>query len=414
MSTVNQNILAAPEFASRHSGLFASLRSLPRAAWVLFLGIFLNRFGTFVIPFLTLYMTGRGYSLAKAGVAVGAYGAGTLFACFLGGYLADLIGRRKTITLSMAGGGLTMLLLAHADSWAGIVTLTFVNGLFGELYRPASSALLADLVPAGQRVIAFSAYRMALNAGWAFGPATAGFLANRSFEWLFVGDAISSFLFGVVAWSALPHGVRASSQESGWRVALKDIRSNGPFLQFLVASCFIAWLFYQLSSTYSLFVAQLGYSPATYGALISFNGFVVVCFELIVSNITRRYDPRLAMAVGYVLVGLGFGLNIVATNVWTLGLGIVVFTFGEMISIPVGAAYIADLAPPNMRGRYMGTHGLAWGVTLVFGPGLGMFLFSHGAVLLWSICALSGLAGAAVITINPQTRDESPIQQTAR
>ena len=90
-------------------------------------------------------------------------------------------------------------------------TLAFaLTGLAAELYRPASSALLTDLVSPEQRVTAFAAYRWALNAGWAFGPATAGFLAKHSFLWLFVGDAITSALFGVVAWIALPHGIRAS------------------------------------------------------------------------------------------------------------------------------------------------------------------------------------------------------------
>src|SRR5688500_8052141 len=124
------------------AGIIAELRALPAAAWVLFLGIFLNRFGTFVVPFLTLYMTRKGYSLTDAAVAVGSYGVGTLLACFLGGQLADQIGRRKTIALSMFGGGTTMLLLSQADSWWTIVLLTGLNGLCGEFYRPASSALL--------------------------------------------------------------------------------------------------------------------------------------------------------------------------------------------------------------------------------------------------------------------------------
>jgi len=390
--------------AIQHKGILASLRSLPRAAWVLFLGIFLNRFGTFVIPFLTLYMTGKGYSLADVGIAIGTYGAGTLAACFLGGFLADQIGRRKTIALSMFGGALTMLLLSRADSWLSIVLLTGLNGLCGELYRPASSALLADLVPNGQRVIAFSAYRMALNAGWAFGPATAGFLAGHSFSWLFLGDALTSLLFGLVAWIALPHGVRAATSESGWGVAVRDMKSNPGFLRFLVASLFIAWIFYQISSTYGLFVSQLGYSPATYGALISFNGLIVVCLELFVSNITRRFHPRPCIALGYLLIGIGFGLNLFAATIPGLAFAIFIFTLGEMISIPVSSAYIADLAPESMRGRYMGAHGFAWGFALIFGPAVGLFLFARSATLLWILCALSGALGAAIIFPRPKPK----------
>src|SRR5581483_1461217 len=131
--------------------LLASLRALPRPAWILFFGTFLNKFGAFVIPFLTLYLTRQGYSLAQAGLAIGAYGAGNLVASILGGHLADKIGRRKTIVLSMFTGGGAMLLLSQARGLPSIVALAALAGLTGELYRPASSALLADLVPAGQR-----------------------------------------------------------------------------------------------------------------------------------------------------------------------------------------------------------------------------------------------------------------------
>src|SRR5213592_392001 len=199
---------------STHPPLLAGLKALPRAAWILFLGVFLNKFGTFVVPFLTLYLTRQGYSLTAAGMAVGAYGVGTLLASGLGGHLADTFGRRKTIVLSMFSAAIAMMLLSQARSLSAIILLTALTGLAGELYRPASSALLADLVPAGQRITAYAAYRMAFNAGWAFGPATAGFLAEHSFFWLFIGDALTSVLFGIVAWFALPHGIRSSEEES--------------------------------------------------------------------------------------------------------------------------------------------------------------------------------------------------------
>src|SRR5206468_7664734 len=124
---------------------------------------FLNKFGTFVLPFLAIYMTGLGYTAAEAGVAIAAYGIGTLCASLLGGYLADRLGRRKTIVLSMFSVAVAMLCLSQARGLPMIILLSAVAGLTGELYRPASTALLADLVPAGQRVTAFAAYRMALN-----------------------------------------------------------------------------------------------------------------------------------------------------------------------------------------------------------------------------------------------------------
>jgi len=278
-----------------------------------------------------------------------------------------------------------------------IVLLTALTGLTSELYRPAAAALLIDLVPADQRVTAFAAYRLAFNAGWAFGPATAGFLAEHSFFWLFVGDAVTSALFGVVAWTALPHGVRSSQKESGWMDALKVLRRDRRFLQFLAASLAIALVFFQMSSTFGLHVTGLGFSAATYGALISLNGVLVVLLELPLTIWTRRFPPRQAMAVGYLLIGSGFALNAVARSVPALACVILIFTLGEMVAMPVAGAYVADLAPSQLRGRYLGALGFTWALALVCGPGLGMVLFAYGPLTLWLTFGALGALAAVII-----------------
>src|SRR5437588_31572 len=175
---------------------------------------------------------------------------------------------------TLFSGALAMVLLSQARSLHLILMLSALAGLTGELYRPASSALLADLVPAGQRVTAYAAYRMAFNAGWAFGPATAGFLANHSFFWLFLGDALTSVLYGIVALVALPHGIRSQQKESGWGEALQSFVQNKRFHRLLISSLAIALIFFQMSSTFGLHVTGLGFSSATYGALLSLNGFL--------------------------------------------------------------------------------------------------------------------------------------------
>lgn len=383
--------------------ILTALRALPRSAWVLFLGTFLNRFGSFVVPFLALYMTRMGYSVSEAGVAIGAYGFGNLVASALGGHLADTIGRRKTIVLSMVSGAVAMMCLSQARSFTALVLLASLAGLTAELYRPASSALLADLVPAGQRVTAFSAYRLALNAGWAFGPATAGFLAEYSFFWLFLGDALSSLLFGVVAWVALPRGVRGTHQDASWTQVLERLARDTKFLQVVAASLAVALIFFQMSSSFGLHVTRHGFSAGTYGALISLNGVLIVMFELPLTAITSRYPARRVMALGFVLVGGGFALNAFATTLPLLLCVMLVFTLGEMISMPVSAAYVADLAPVEMRGRYMGAYGLTWAVALIFGPALGLMLFQYHPPVLWVGCGGLGLLAACVILARTKT-----------
>jgi len=125
-----------------------------------------NKFGTFVVPFLALYLTRRGFTTGDAALAIGAYGLGRLGADLIGGHLADTFGRRRTIVLSMVLAAVSMLMLSQARSLSAIVLLTGLASLTGELYLPACSALLADLVPEHQRVTAYSAYRMAfMRAG---------------------------------------------------------------------------------------------------------------------------------------------------------------------------------------------------------------------------------------------------------
>jgi len=383
------------------AGLRESLRALPRGAWILFFGTFLNKFGTFVLPFLAIYMTNLGYTATQAGLAIGAYGVGTLGACLLGGHLADRLGRRKTIVLSMFAGAAAMLCLSQVHNLTLIVLFAALVGLTGELYRPASSALLADLVPPGQRVTAFAAYRMAFNAGWAFGPATAGLLAKHSFLWLFVGDAATSLLYGLVAWLALPSGLRGTRTENSLLETFRVVREDKRFLQVLCAALAVGLVFVQVFSTMSLQITQSGFSASTYGLVISLNGVLVVLCELPLTTITKRFPARRVMALGYLLIGVGFTSNVIERTLPLLVLTTVMFTLGEMISMPIGGAYVADLAPAHQRGLYMGTYGMVWAVAFVCGPSLGMLVFSASPILLWTLCGVLGLLAAGIISAEP-------------
>ncbi len=382
----------------KNASLKESLGALPRGAWILFFGTFLNKFGTFVVPFLAIYMTRLGYSVAQAGLPIAAYGIGTLGACLLGGTLADRIGRRKTIVLSMFSAAAAMLCLSQAHGLPMIILFSGIAGLTGELYRPASSALLADLVPAGQRLTAYAAYRMSFNAGWAFGPATAGLLAKKSFTLLFLGDAATSVLFGLVAWFALPTGLRGARSAGSLMETVRVLRDDHRLRQVVCACLVIGVVFVQVFSTMSLEITRSGFSAATYGLVISFNGLLVVLCELPLTTITKRYPARPVIAVGFLLIGLGFASNLLERTLPLLMLTTCLFTFGEMISMPVTGAYVADLAPESRRGLYMGTYGMVWAAAFVFGPTLGMFLFAISRTALWLSCGLLGIVAAAIIS----------------
>ena len=388
--------------------LLSSLRELPRPAWILCFGTFLNKFGAFVVPFLTLYLTSRGCTVGQAGLAISAYGVGNMAASVLGGHLADMLGRRKTIVLSMCSGAVVMMLLSQARSLPVIIALTALAGLTNEFYRPASTALLADLVPPAQRITAFATLRMAFNAGFAFGPATAGFLATLGYFWLFAGDATTSLLFGVVAWCALPRGSHSRQNNASWGETLGVLRRDRNLHQLLLANFTIALLFFQIASTFGLLVIQLGLSAATYGAIVSLNGVLVVCCELPIVTITRRFPARRVMAAGYLLCALGYSLNALAHTIPALVACMVLFTLGEMTMMPMSSAYLANLAPAHMRGRYMGMSGLTWALALIIGPAAGMKLFTTAPAAYWFACAALGVFAAVIISIRSETRIAQP------
>ena len=382
--------------ASQES-ILTSLRQLPRPVWILFAGTFLNKFGAFVIPFLSLYMTGRGFSVTQAGIAMGAYGAGHFLACLIGGHLADSIGRRPTLVLSMFSTAVVMLTLSLARSFEVIVGLTLLAGLTGELYRPACSALLADLVPQGQRIRAFAAYRMAFNAGWALGPATAGLIAKYSFFWLFVGDAMTSLAYGIIALAFLPKGLKSERKEAGWAEAAGVMRHDRKFQRLLIASLLIGFVFFQMVSTFGLHVTKLGFSASTYGILISINGLLVVLFELPLTMVSQRFGFERTMIVGYILTGIGFGGNAFATTIPAMIACMIIWSAGEMLTMPVAVAQIADLAPAHMRGRYMGAFGFTWATALMLGPVVGTTLFRFDPAAVWIACACAAFSAAFVI-----------------
>jgi MFS family permease len=302
----------------------------------------------------------------------------------------------------MFGSALSMLALSQVSGFARVAAVTFATGLFTELYRPASYALVADLIPEPRRITAYGVYRLAVNLGFAAGPATAGFLADRSFRYLFYGDALTSVIFGVVALVALPHGVRGFSKEERAGEALRAAMSDRAFMLMLCATLGVTMIDFQSGSTFPLYVRSLGYPTSTYGLLLSINGALIVMFELLITAFVRRFRPQPVIAAGYLLAGFGFALNAVAHTVPMLALTVVIWTMGEMVSSPVSGAYAAQLAPEKYRGRYMGLLMTTWGLGLVLGPLIGTWVYARNPIALWIGCGVIGIVSSLLLLIRPR------------
>ena len=376
---------------------------LPRPFWALWAGTFVNRCGSFVLPFLTLYLTqARHLSLSQAGLMVALYGAGGSVAGPLGGFLADRVGRRTTMLVALALGGAGMMSIGFVQRLEVLAPAIFCVAAVTEMYRPAMQAAVADMVPPSDRARAFGLVYWVINLGFSVGLTLGGMLARRSFRWLFVGDGATTLLFALVIWLGVPEtrpvrpplaaGERRASQWSEFFAPWRD----GPFTLFFALSFLFALVFMQNSSTFPLAMAANGIGTATFGIILALNGVLIVLLQPFLAPILSRRNRSYTIAASTVLVGLGFGLNALAHTAPLYALGVIVWTVGEIGVLPISNALVADVAPPHIRGRYQGAYGLSFGLAVCAAPALGTLVLQRlGAVTLWSGCLVLGLAIAA-------------------
>ncbi|MDF1849908.1 MAG: MFS transporter [Verrucomicrobiales bacterium] len=381
--------------------LVEQVRALPRVVWILFAGVFINRFGTFVVPFLTLYLDEGGYSAGQIAWVFASIAGGGLLAMVAGGRLSDLIGRKYTMGIGLIGGGISMLFLWQVDSFFGYLWAGFLVGATHGVYHPAANSLITDVVPGERRVTAYAIVRWAVNLGFACGMAVAGFLAEKNFAWLFIGDFVTSTIYGVLAMVTLPHGVRTSSRKSRWKPALQHMIENRAFVAFFFAQLLAVGAFFQWGGSVARLITDLGYPKTVYGLLMAGSGFVIAIFEIPISQLGRRLPTRGFIGVGYLLCGIGVSINGLASGWIVVAIALVVFTVGEMISMPVSSAYLAELAPEKMRGRYSAAVGFTWSLNHAVAPGLGLVLYESNPSLLWWGMAVLGVLATGLMLLNP-------------
>jgi MFS family permease len=380
----------------------ATAGGFPATFWVLFWGTLVNRAGSFVLMYLTVYLTQvRGYPVRTAGLVAALYGAGALLSGLLGGHLADHIGRRATMVGALAFGGLGMIGLGFARDLNVIAPAAFLVALMGEAYRPAMQAAIADLVPPHDRVRAFGLVYWVINIGFAIGALLGGLLATTSFVLLFVVDGLTSLLFGILVARAVPETRPAGAAHEPVRPRRGLVHDflvpyrDGPFGLFILLCALILIVFWQHVSTMPIDMAARGVSRAWLGAVLAINGITIVILQPLVAPALQRRNRSRVLATGSVLVGLGFGLNMLAHGPALFGLGVMIWTLGEICVLPIGNAVVADIAPANMRGRYQAAYGLSFGLAGTVAPLLGAFVLERlGTAWLWGGCLALGLAVA--------------------
>ena len=375
---------------------FAALTvDIPPMYWFLWWGTLINRFGSFVIPFLTLYLTSqRGISISLAALIVSLYGIGSFVAQLVGGELADRLGRRPVMLMSLFVTPLFMVILGLAHPVPLIAGSTLVLGFFSEIYRPATGAIVADIVPSSARTRAYGYLYWAVNLGFAFAPILAGLMANVNYLWLFIGDALTTFIYGLLVLARVPETRPEKAGQVArvsFRGRMRQVRQEPILLLFTGLALFIGIIYMQGYVTLPLDMQAHGLSPADYGLASSVNAILVVLLSIQVSSAAGKWPRFPAMAVAAVLLAVGFGYTALAFNLPTFMLSVAIWTLGEILVNAVAPALIADLSPAALRGLYQGIFGSAWGLSFFIGPMLGGWVFERfGAGALWSACFALG------------------------
>ena len=382
------------------------LGGMPRQFWVLWTGTLVNRTATFVRPFLVLYLTGVEHvSLATAGGVLSVAGLGSLVSQPLGGLLADRHGRRWTLAGGMLGTAITELLLGYSRSLAFTFVAAAAFGLLVDLYRPALQAMVADLVAPSERPRAYGLIFWAINLGFSVAMVLGGVLAQRGFLWLFWADALTCAAFALMVLRAVPE-TRPAHVEGQAAPSSRSMLGDRTMLAITGLALVYATVYNQATSGLPLAMRQAGLSATAYGLTVAVNGVVIVLVQPVtVSWLTRRDHSRV-IAAGQLLVGLGFGLTQLASGVPEYMATVVVWTLGEIATFTMTSALVADLAHRQMRGRYQGLLGLAWGGGALIGPFAGAWVLEYaGGAWLWSGCAVCGVAMAVgQLALGPSIR----------
>ncbi len=387
----------------------SAIATLPADYWLLWLGTLVNRLGGFVSPFLALYLTGgRGVSVADAALVVGLFGAGSFAASLVGGELSDRLGRRPVMLLSFLVTPAFVMLVGLVQTLAVIAVSTLLLGFFTDLYRPAVSAAVADVVPAALRTRAYGYLYWVVNVGAAVAPAVGGLMARFSYLPLFIGDAATTLLFGLIVFWRIPESrpddpvehsaegappasetVRGRAGEPKHPGRLAAIVRDPLLLSFAGLSLLSAMVYSQAYSTLPIDMGAHHAGASEYGGAIAVNGIVIVLLGIPASNSSVRWPRLAAMSISAVLFGIGFGLNAVFHLLPFYVLSVAIWTLGEIGSMTVAPGILAEMAPVRLRGLYQGIYTSSWGLAFFLGPALGGWVLQRfGSASLWISCMI--------------------------
>ncbi len=356
-------------------------KQYPSQFWLLSGGLLVSTIGNSMIwPFLTIFLTEKlDLPLSQITLLLTIKSFFTLVSSYIAGPMADQLGRKALMVISLTGNAVAYLLMIPANSFLVFAGLMALSGIFNPLFGIGSNAMIADMLPSEQRANGYALLRMVNNAGIAIGPMMGGFIAASSYNLTFeIGAAcLGSFALFILLFIAetLPQGEsrqqKIPDRDKGYGPVLKD--------RLFMAMCGALTLTFTASipvfSLLSVYVKEnFGIPENQFGGIMATNALMVVFFQFAVTRLTAKHKPFIIMAIGGLLYAIGVGSISLGHQVYQFQISMVILTLGELMIAPTATALTADLSPQEMRGRYMSIFGLTYGVASGLGPLIGGFL----------------------------------------
>lgn len=389
---------------------------LSRDIWILALVTLVNRAGTMVIPFMTVYLTHeKGFTLQQAGWVMSSFGLGSVLGSYVGGRLTDRFSFFEVQFWTLFLSGFMFWVLRGMDTLAALCITIFVLCTISDAFRPANLASVAVYSKPENRTRSFSLVRLAINLGFAVGPAIGGILAaSKGYSWLFWVDGLTCIIAAILLRILLKPKKSNTHQES--EATMPQVRQSAyrdrPFLWLILLTTINTVSFMQMFSTYPVFLRMhFQLSEDHIGMLLALNGLIIAVIEmLLVYSLERRYKPTLLIGIGYCLIAASYSIfNVTGTWFWVPTVSIIIVTFGEIFMFPFTNSIALARANPANRGQYMALYSMSFAVGHILGPAIGMQLAGLlGFKALW--WAMSSLSMIGFIGLQLVKHQLDPIQ----
>ncbi|MEO6584392.1 MAG: MFS transporter [Ferruginibacter sp.] len=376
---------------------------LTRRIWLLSAVMLINRSGTMVLPFMTLYCTHLGFSVKQAGLVVAVYGLGSMFGALLGGRLSDKFGFYYTQVGALFFGGLLFLLLGQMQSLQSICFCTFFLSMVNESFRPANATAVTHYSTPQNRTQSFSLIRLAMNIGWGVGSALGGLLASIDYHLLFWVDGFTNIVAAIILWMVLPK-VSLSQQKQVYKTeevtVITSPYRDKIFMQFCLFTFLFAFCFFQLFTTVPLyFKTHLYLDEFLIGIVMAVNGILIALFEMVIVFKLEGSRPYLRL-IFYGTLIMGFSFLFLdfpfAAGLVLASLFIFFITIAEIVAMPFMNSFYISLTRDHNRGQYAGMYVLSWSAAQVAGSSAGAFIaYRYGFNNLWVFIFSLTLVAAA-------------------